>query len=173
MSSGRSLGCQPAGLKRKFTVSFSVENNKSIYIYKIISRSSELQNCCTVWLKQYFIVYAMVEKTSLVAQTVKCLPTMRETWVWSLGREDPLEKEMATHSSIHAWKIPWTEEPGGLQSVGSQRVGHDWAAFLLLFFIADSLHCPSYQGSHVYSYMYTHACNQMCLNTHIHIYTHI
>ena len=62
---------------------------------------------------------------SLVAQTVKRLPTMRETWVQSLGREDPLEKEMATHSSILAWKIPWTEEPGGLQSMGSQRVGHD------------------------------------------------
>ena len=48
-----------------------------------------------------------------------------ETWVQSLGREDPLEKEMATHSSIYAWKIPWIEEPGGLQSMGSQRVGHD------------------------------------------------
>jgi len=62
---------------------------------------------------------------SLVAWTVKCLPTMRETWVRYLGREDPLEKEMATHSSIHTWKIPWTEEPGGLQSMGLQRVGHD------------------------------------------------
>ena len=51
---------------------------------------------------------------------------MRETWVRSLGREDPLEKDMATHSSILAWKIPWMEEAGGLQSVGSQRVGHDW-----------------------------------------------
>ena len=56
---------------------------------------------------------------------VKCLPTMQETWVQSLGREDPLEKEMATHSSILAWKIPWTEEPGRLQSMGSRRVGHD------------------------------------------------
>ena len=56
---------------------------------------------------------------------VKCLPAMWETWVQFLGREDPLEKEMATHSSIHAWEIPWTEEPGGLQSIGSQRVGHD------------------------------------------------
>ena len=63
--------------------------------------------------------------TSLVAQTVKRLPTMWETWVPSLGREVPLDKEMATHSSILAWKIPWTEEPGWLQSMGSQRVGHD------------------------------------------------
>ena len=62
---------------------------------------------------------------SLVAQRLKCLPAMQETWVRSLGREDPLEKEMATHSSILAWEIPWTEEPGGLQSMGSQRVGHD------------------------------------------------
>ena len=54
-----------------------------------------------------------------MAQTVKRLPAMQETWVPSLGREDPLEKEMATHSSILAWKIPWTEEPGGLQSMGS------------------------------------------------------
>ena len=67
---------------------------------------------------------------SLVAQMVKRLPTMRETRVRSLGQEDPLEKETATHSSIHAWKIPWTEEPGGLQSMGSQRVGHNWAISL-------------------------------------------
>ena len=58
-------------------------------------------------------------------QTIKRLPTMQETWVQSLDQEDLLEKEMATHSSILAWKIPWTEEPGGLQSMGLQRVGHD------------------------------------------------
>ena len=56
---------------------------------------------------------------------VKNLPAKQEMWVQSLGREDPLEEEMATHSSILAWRIPWTEEPGGLQSMGSQRVGHD------------------------------------------------
>ena len=56
---------------------------------------------------------------------VKNLPAMQETQVQSLGQEDPLEKEMATHSRILAWRIPWTEEPGGLQSMGSQRVGHD------------------------------------------------
>ena len=61
----------------------------------------------------------------MVAQRLKRLPLMRETWVRSLGREDPLEKEMVTHSSILAWRIPWTEKPGGLQSTGSQRVGHD------------------------------------------------
>ena len=57
---------------------------------------------------------------------LKRLPPMRETRVWSLGREDPLEKEMAIHSSILAWRIPWTEKPSRLQSTGSQRVGHDW-----------------------------------------------
>ena len=62
---------------------------------------------------------------SLVAQLVKTLPAVWETWVQSLGQEDLLEKEMATHSSILAWKIPWTEKPGRLQSTGSQRVGHD------------------------------------------------
>ena len=61
----------------------------------------------------------------LVAQMVKRLPTMQETQVRSLGREELLEKEMATHSSILAWKIPWTEEPGRLQSMGLQTVGHD------------------------------------------------
>ena len=56
---------------------------------------------------------------------IKCLPAMRETWVQSLGWEDPLEKEMAIHSSTLAWKIPWTEDPGRLQSMGLQRVGHN------------------------------------------------
>ena len=60
-----------------------------------------------------------------MTQLVKNPPAMQETWVRSLGWEDPLEKEMATHSSILAWKVSWTEEPGGLQSMGLQRVGHD------------------------------------------------
>ena len=80
---------------------------------------------------------------SLVAQTVKNLNAMWETWVRSLGKEDPLEKEMVTQSSILAWRIPWTEKPGRLQSMGSQRVGHDCATslftipcfkFLLIYF---------------------------------------
>ena len=67
--------------------------------------------------------------TGTVAQQVKNPPAMWEAWVWSLGWEDPLEKGMATHSSILAWRIPWREEPGGLQSMGSQRVGHNWTTF--------------------------------------------
>ena len=73
----------------------------------------------------YYIMLLMIAPTSLVAQTVKRLSTMRETWVRSLGREDPLEKEMAIHSSTIAWKIPSTDEPDKLQSMGSQRVGHN------------------------------------------------
>ena len=67
-----------------------------------------------------------MHKASLVAQTVKNPPAIQETWVRSLGQEDPLEKEMATHSTVLAWRIPWTEEPGGLQSTGSQRVRHNF-----------------------------------------------
>ena len=63
---------------------------------------------------------------SLVAWLVNNTPAMRETWVQSLGWEDPLEEGMATHSSILAWRIPWTQEPGGLQSMASQKVGHSW-----------------------------------------------
>ena len=62
-----------------------------------------------------------------MAETVKNMPAMWETWVQSLGLEDPLAKGMATHSSILAWRIPWTEEPGGLQSMGSQKIEHDLA----------------------------------------------
>ena len=65
-------------------------------------------------------IYLPLPFPPLVAQMVKNPPAMRETQVWLLGREDPLEKDMATHSSILAWRIPWTEEPGGLQSMGSQ-----------------------------------------------------
>ena len=83
--------------------------------------------------------------SALLAQTVKSLPVVWEIWVRSLGGEDPLEKEMATHSSILGWKIPQMEKHGRLQSMGSQRVGHDWATSLhftckdsiLLYFITE------------------------------------
>ena len=89
-----------------------------------------------------FFSWSRVLGASLVAQKVKHLPAMRETLVWFLGREDPLEKEMAILSSTFAWKIPWTEEPDRLQSMGSQRVGHDWATSLWLV-------CPTVVN-HVY-----------------------
>ena len=76
-------------------------------------------------------------KASLVAQIVKNLPAMQETHIWSLGQEDPLDKGMATHSSILAWRIPWTEELGLLQSMGLQTVGHDWVANTLTLVIRN------------------------------------
>ena len=90
------------------------------------------------------------KKASLVTQRVKHLPALRETSVRSLGREDPLEKEMATHSNILAWRIPWTEEPGRLKFMGSQRVGHDWVASLwvtprVLKFLCKFLYLPQHQ----------------------------
>ena len=85
------------------------------------------------WDTTYYETFAIdiYLMTSLVAQIIKHLPTMKETRVQPLGREDLLEKEIATHSSILAWKIPWTEEPGRLQSMGSQRVIHNWVTSLI------------------------------------------
>ena len=77
------------------------------------------------YLQLYFREKPYKDWASLVAQMVKNLPAMQVTWVRSLGWEDPLEKGMATHSSILAWRILWTEEPEGLQSMGSRRVSHD------------------------------------------------
>ena len=81
--------------------------------------------------------------SSLVAQRLKCLPPMQETRVQPLGWEDPLEKEMVTHSSILAWRIPWREMPGRLQSTGSQRVGQDWATSLTYFVILRTEVCQA------------------------------
>ena len=95
----------------------------------------------SLMIHRYMIVFPVsyLFWTSLVVQTVKCLPAMQKTWVRSLGRKDSLEKEMPIHSSILAWKIPWMEEPGGLQSVGSQRVRHDWATSLSFFLLYINL----------------------------------
>ena len=82
---------------------------------------------------------------------VKNLSAMQETWVQSLGQEDPLEKGMATHSSILAWRIPWTEEDDRLQSVGSQRVGHDWATFTFFTECICSVLKTIYMGGYMVS----------------------
>jgi len=98
----------------------------------------------------YMHIYT--QGTSLVTQTVKNLPAMQETqetWVQSLVWEDPLEKEMGAHASILAWKIPWTEEPCRPQSMGSQRVRHDWATDSILY-----IHKHIYM--HIFSYIYIH-----------------
>ena len=89
--------------------------------------------CNGIGIKPFFFFFivkictqnCVLHKPPLVAQMVKNLPVMQETQVRFLGQEDPLEKGMATHSSILVWRIPWTEEPGGLQSMGSKRVRHD------------------------------------------------
>ena len=85
---------------------------------------------------QSFLASRTVRNTFLLfrSSVLKNLPATQETWLWSLGQEDPLGKGMATHSSILAWRIPWTEEPGRLQSMGSQRVKHDWATNTFTFF---------------------------------------
>ena len=80
-------------------------------------------------MSNFKILYYQVRGASLVAQTLKNLPAMRETCVLSLDWEDPLEKKMAKHSSILAWRIPWKEEPDGLQSVGLHRVRHNWTTY--------------------------------------------
>ena len=91
---------------------------KNLFTLVILAAFSPLNVLCCFTSDSACIV------ASLVAQTVENLPIMLETWVQSLGWKDPLEKGKATHSSIFAWRIPWTEEPGELQSMGSQRVGH-------------------------------------------------
>ena len=120
-----------------------------------------------------------------MAQTVKNLPAMQETQVRSLGQEDPLEKGMTTHSSILVWRIPWTKDPGGLQSVRSQRVRHDWVTNIFTL---------SYNYIHIHIYIYynfvsqeeTHVLNshhklkylshiiserrKICIHTHSYLY---
>ena len=83
-------------------------------------------------LKFYFLLSSL-PGIPLVSQMVKKLPAGQNNWVWSLGQEDSLGKGMVTHSSILAWRIPWTEEPGGLQSMGSQKVRHDWVTNIFTF----------------------------------------
>ena len=108
--------CGKVGASTQFFLSASCFLN---YILAYITCS------LLVYMNIYAYIYIYYIWASLVAQGLKRLPAMRETWVRSLGWEDPLEKEIATHSTILAWRIPWTEEPGGLQSTRSQRVVHD------------------------------------------------
>ena len=112
----------------RFLLCSSVYQNEHISVPHILLihdfRISTLLSYVLLTSEGFIHVYTC-DWTSLVAQMVKCLPAMQETQVRSLGWEDPLEKEMATHSSTLAWRIPWTEEPGGLQYMGSQRGRHD------------------------------------------------
>ena len=103
------------------TLQLKSNSNMTMYI-KVHWKFTDNIDLISKFSKEYW--------TSLVAQLVKRLPTMRETQVQSLGREDLLEKELVTHSSILAWKIPWMEKPGRLQFMGSQRVRHNWVTSL-------------------------------------------
>ena len=104
-------------------------------LFKFLSRIN--------YYKILSIAFCPIQRTSLVAQTIKHLPRMQKTWVRSLGQENPLGKKMAIHSSTLTWKIPWMEEPGRLQSMGSQRVRHDWATSLHFSPIAVGPCCVS------------------------------
>ena len=110
--------CLPFGRKDKTNLDSTLKN-RDITLLTVCSLSPGKPIC------MYMCIYINTYMTSLVAQTVKRLPTMRETRVRYLGREEPLEKEMAIHSSTLAWKVPCTEEPGRLQSMGSQRVSKE------------------------------------------------
>ena len=117
---------------------FPILSHIYIYIYVSISNIYTEFSIYKYIFIYYLYVYVNIW-ASLVAQSVKNLPTVQETWVQSLSWADPLEKEMATHSTILAWKISWAEEPGGLQSMGSQGVGHDWVTntYLLTYKYID------------------------------------
>ena len=104
----------------------------------------------------------------LVTQMVKNLPAMQETQVWSLGQEDPLEKGIFTHSSILAWRIPRTEEPVRLQSIGLQRFAYDCTTNIFTFiYIYIYIHTHTYM--HTLTYIYTHTQ----IHTHTHVYIHL
>ena len=98
--------------------------------------SSSQDKICSASLFSWYKVTQSQISRQLVAQTVKNPAAMQETWIWSLGWEDPLEKGMATYSSILAWKIPWAEEPGRPQSMGSQRVERDWTTDTFTFLLS-------------------------------------
>ena len=120
---------EPSNIIKSAFIWLNVQWRLKIFILKEKCRKSIL----------FFLNWGIV--ASLVVQTVKNLPAMQETWIQSLGWEDPLEKGMATHSSILTWTILWTEEPGMLQFMGSQRVRHDWVTNTLIFHSRFTMMC--------------------------------
>ena len=137
--SALSSGCNVSPIPTKLQLSsFSVkylffplqvpkEKRANIYCAQILNSNDDLILFSLAQLSSVWLVASLLQQgASLVVQMVKNLPAMQESWVQSLGWEDPLEKGMATHSSILAWRISWTAGPGGLQSMGLQTVGHDW-----------------------------------------------
>ena len=126
--------CRAQALGTQASVAVARERSRSTTCRTFPNQG--LNSCPLHWLTDSYPLYHQGSPKGFkvcswhLAPRIKHLPAMQETRVWSLGWEDPLEKEMATHSSILAWRIPWTEEPGGLQSTGSQRARHDWASSL-------------------------------------------
>ena len=123
-NSGRSRA-----LREWVSRSFFQEKQTLNQLRRVVRRKQARVSHCFSYGRDFHLVllwFLVTTMVSLMAQIVKNLPTRRETWVQSLGQEDPLEEGMATHSSILAWRIPWTQEPGRLQPIGSQRVRHDW-----------------------------------------------
>ena len=129
---------------------FSIVNEAEVNVFSGIFLPFLLSNGC--W---QFDLWFLCLWTSLVAQTVKNLPAMEETWVWSLGHEDPLKKGTATHCSIVAWRIPLTEEPARLQFMGLQRVGHDRATFISLpcLFLIQLEHVEVFSSNTIEAYI--------------------
>ena len=129
MSQSFITGCQSIGVSASAVLPIHIQDLFRLELTSLISllskEFSRVFSNTTVQKHQFFGAQLSLLGASLVAQRLKHLPGMRETWVRSLGWEDPLEKEMATHSSTLAWRIPWRKEPGRLQSMGSQRVRHD------------------------------------------------
>ena len=122
-------GCQSIVISASAVLPINIQDLFCLELTSLISllskEFSRVFSNTTVQKHQFFGAQLSLLGASLVAQRLKRLPGMRETWVRSLGWDDPLEKEMATHSSTLAWRIPWRKEPGRLQSMGLQRVRHD------------------------------------------------
>ena len=131
-----SVGPTLMGKRRKWEISV---NNKCMGSSGVCITSLELSSVGTECQNLYISVW--MSWLSLVAQMVNNLPAMWETQVWSLGQEDPLEKGMATHCSIPAWRMPKIEEPGRLKSMGSQRVQHNSATKTFTFFTVSVIDC--------------------------------
>ena len=140
----RPFGCEKLkwGTIWKMSPSICHPVASSWYLKKTVELTIFHMDLAHAKVMEIISIKLRIWRAFLVAQTIKNLPAMQETWVWSLGGEDPLEKEMATHSSILVWRIPWTEEPGGLQSTGSQRVGLDWVTSLSLSLLNEQGKIP-------------------------------